>query len=361
MVQLVRYALNTVTTHPPVLPPLTDTLLVADKFRAAAIAIHQKVVDRPGQHHPCSLCGHEEDGEPCRGHQHAFFWPTDEDNNGFIDHVTVYCPRAFEQTEVDALRRLLRIRQRGGRPDLLVTPVFLGKVDEFEPWRGEARTFVSATPYFCPVHLSHGRSSGGKLRPITPQILKALIEQQLIASESEVEAIEELLFDYAPREFAGLRQALDAGQLAEPVIPRQCFPVNEQQTDSPSIGSGFNELDAIHTGSPSKERTLPADFPLLPRLSGLTDARFVGALIGDPDQPVAPFGVSAGLLVDRGTRFVRALSFCRKRRGATVKGRGRMLRITFRDPRRSRRPFAIGDQCHFGLGLLTPAVCVQDE
>ena len=37
------------------------------------------------------------------------------------------------------------------------------------------------------------------------------------------------------------------------------------------------------------------------------------------------------------------------RRDATVKGRGPRLRITFRDSRPSRQPFAIGDRCHFGL------------
>lgn len=96
----------------PLMP--TDTLLVADKFRAAAIAIHEKVVDRSGKHHPGSLCGPEENGDPCRGHQQAFFWPTDEDNDGFIDHVTVCCSggdgSGFEQREIDALRRLVRIR-----------------------------------------------------------------------------------------------------------------------------------------------------------------------------------------------------------------------------------------------------------
>ncbi|MBI4454801.1 MAG: hypothetical protein HY644_02765 [Acidobacteria bacterium] len=114
MIPSFRYAIDTAAIHGPVLPPLTDTLLVADKFRAAAIAIHEKVADRNGRHHPRNLCGHEENGDPCQGHEHAFFWPTDEDNDGFIDHVTVSCSgrggRGFEQSEIDALRRLLRIK-----------------------------------------------------------------------------------------------------------------------------------------------------------------------------------------------------------------------------------------------------------
>jgi hypothetical protein len=30
--------------------------------------------------------------------------PTDEDSDGFIDYVTVFCPGGFQQTEIDALR-----------------------------------------------------------------------------------------------------------------------------------------------------------------------------------------------------------------------------------------------------------------
>ncbi len=95
MVDIIRYVLRTRTS----LRPLTDTLLFADKFRAAAIAIHEKVVDRNGRYHPRNLCGHEENGDPCQGHGHAFFWPTDEDNDGFIDHVTVFVPEVFSRAK----------------------------------------------------------------------------------------------------------------------------------------------------------------------------------------------------------------------------------------------------------------------
>jgi hypothetical protein len=47
------------------------------------------------------------------------------------------------------------------------------------------------------------------------------------------------------------------------------------------------------------------------------------------------------------------LSFCRRRRNFQAKGHGRMFHIRFREPRLP-RPFAIGDQCHFGLGLFIP-------
>jgi CRISPR-associated protein Csb2 len=340
-IQIVRFALNTATTNRPVLPPLTDTLLVADKFRAAALAIHEKVISPRDEFHPRNLCGREANGERGRDHTHAFFWPTDEDNDGFLDHVTAYCPGEFEPSEVDALRRLVRIRQRGGRPDLLVTPVFLGEETRFRPWHpqaddnpnvGPVRSFLSATPYFCPLHRSHGKNGSKKLRPITPVLLRGMREQGLIETDSDVAHIEELVFDYAPSELAEVRRGIERQEISEPVPPRQFFPV----VDSSAADS-------------------PAEFPALPRPSSIGDPRYVGACLKEPDDPGYSFGLRVGLLVDHGTRFIRSLSFCRRRRDTEVKGPGRMFRITFREPR-SRRPFALGNQCHFGLGLFVPEV-----
>lgn len=321
-VHVVRYSLNTASTHRPVLPPLTDALLVADRFRGAAMALH---VSRSS-----NLSGHEADGGPCWTHDHAFWWPSDEDNDGFIDHVTVYSPRGFETREVDALRRLVRIRQRGGRPDLLVTPTYVGTESEFKPWRmgqgdAPARVFVSATPYFCPVHLTHGRGRSGNTRPITPEILKGMRIQGIISGEAEVRSIQEIVFDYAPEELKVVLEKIAKQQIAEPVAPRQFFPVIEP----------------------------PSEYPPLPRTNVLQDRRFLGAALKDPDDGF-PFGLSVGLRVTQGAVFVRAMSFCRRRRNREARGYGRMFRIEFTMPRPP-RPFAIGDQCHFGLGLFVPA------
>jgi len=318
-VDLVRYALNTATTHRPVLPPLTDTLLVADKFRSAAMA----VCGEPGR----ALSGHEDDGSPCKDHQHAFWWPFDEDDDGFIDHIMIWAPRGFEQREVDALRRLTRLRQRGGRPDLLVSPTYVGQASEYPAWReaekNRVTTFVSATPYFCPLHLSHGVAGSGRLRPIKRVIREGLHRQGI--SEA-IEEISEIVFDYAPEELVLVQDALAAGAMQEPVPPRQ----------------GWGPADG---GMPGPPLARPHDFAV---------AQFRGACLKDPDEGF-PFGLSLGLRVENGSRFVRAVSFGRRRRQGYAKGHGRMLRIRFEQPRPA-RPFAVGDQCHFGLGLFVPVL-----
>lgn len=183
-IDLVVYALNTATVHRPVLPPRTDTLLIADRFRSAVMALRRL----PSQ----ALSGHEANGEPCMSHDHAFWWPMDDDDDGFIDHVYVWARGGFQNSEADALRRLNRLRQRGGRPDLLVSPIFVGRAADYRAWQSNSsRVFVSATPYFCPLHLGHGQRGGRRIRPIKPVILKSLESLGIF----DVDSIEEISFD----------------------------------------------------------------------------------------------------------------------------------------------------------------------
>ncbi|GAB6167476.1 hypothetical protein JCM19992_34760 [Thermostilla marina] len=322
-VNLVRYALNTATIGRAVLPAVTDTLLVADKFRSAVMALSRRPSSR--------LSGHQPNGSPCTNHQHAYWWPMDEDNDGFIDHVMVWARCGFEQSDIDALRRLTRLRQRGGRPDLLVTPTYVGKAEDYPPWQSTdsengPMVLVSATPYFCPVHLSHGRKSSGRMRSLKHEVVRSLQIQGLIEAAEDVAKIEEIVFDYMPDELSALVKNLPADTASKPLPPRQYFPV----------------IDA------------PADYPPLARPTLIHESRYVGAALKDPDAGYC-FGLNIGLRVDGGNRFIRAASFCRRRRHHKVTGCGRMLRITFARPR-SPQPFAIGNQSHFGLGLFIPSV-----
>jgi hypothetical protein len=184
--------------------------------------------------------------------------------------------------------------------------------------------FVSATPYFCPVHLSHGRAKAGRLRSITAELLKGLKLQGAIAQPEEIRSIYEIVFDYAPKELAETRDSIAQGGLLQPVPPRQFFPLIDP----------------------------PQGYPPLPFADCAEAGPYKRASLKNPDDGF-PFGASIGLTVDNGNRFIRAASFCRRRREHQAKGPGRMFSIEFKNPREP-RPFAIGDQCHFGLGLFLP-------
>lgn len=89
--QLVRYVMRTAEGERAVLPPLTETLLDAEKLRAMALAIHEKVVDPNDQQHPRNPCGRAETCHMCRDNSHPFFRPVEEDRDGSTEHVTVLC------------------------------------------------------------------------------------------------------------------------------------------------------------------------------------------------------------------------------------------------------------------------------
>ena len=304
IISLVKFALSLPARAGPELPLLSDTLPFADRFRAATLACHHHAAREfpEDQRHPRNLCGREADDSRVNGHDHAFFWPTDEDNDGFIDDVSAFCPCGFLPVEVEALRRLLRLRQRGGRPDLLLTPVFLGPHESFWPVEQTAATFVSATPYFCPRHLGHGKKSGGAMRSIAAEIRASLRITRQVADDAEVARIDELVF-----------------------------------WEDPAAGCAC--LDSV----------MPADF---------NDPRYPEARLKPADVPLSP-GMVSGLKVEGGSRLVRALAFVRKRRQSVIQNIGRMFRIEFAAPRPA-RPFSIGSGAHFGLGLFVPAASMPD-
>jgi hypothetical protein len=159
---------------------------------------------------------------------------------------------------------------------------------------------------------------------VTDEIRKGLIEQSIVEADADIESIDELVFDYAPVELKLNREGVEAGRLAEPLPPRQYF------------------LPAAP----------PNEYPPLPRVGEVKDTAYRNAFVKDPDLGF-PFGVSIGLLVNDGTRLIRAMSFCRRRRNKAIVGHGRMLRIRFRAPR-APQPFSIGAQCHFGMGMFRP-------
>lgn len=154
-VHVVRYVLNTATTQRPVLPRLTDALLVGEQFRRALMARHQA----PSE----NFSGKSASGQRLEGHQHTFFLPEDEDLDGFIDHVTVWCPRAFTASELRVLRSLAQLPQRRGRPRLLATPTRVAAMTDCcdLPLFQQAMRFQSITPY---VPARHAFRESGRLR-----------------------------------------------------------------------------------------------------------------------------------------------------------------------------------------------------
>jgi CRISPR-associated protein Csb2 len=349
--QVVRYVLNTATVHRASLPPVTATLAVAQRCRAAAMAVFAR--QNNGLCSP-QLSGKrfhndsrryqlfsEADGEQVvkfgsenGSHAaHAFWWPVDEDCDGFLDHLIVLCEDGFSERDLAALLTLNRIEQAGSRASLLLTPVFEGKWNEC-PIRysstDTASEFISATPYFCPVHLAR---RSGKRRSLKSQVRESLSQIGLPAPDQ----IEEIVFDY---NYSSLESTVASDS-------RQQLLAHVQADVQNSAG----ELVVQRGGFLGAHLNAPLPSAAI----GIDPIRYPGGCVRDPDD-ACPLGLSRGIFVANGRRFVPALAFNRIRTSdEAAKGSGVMLRIRFKS-RQASRPFAIGQFCHFGLGLFVPSL-----
>lgn len=141
-----------------VLPSLTDAVAVGDRVRMALL--------RCSDGHPV-FTGRDATGHVKRGlrHEHAWFLPADDDDDGAIDHVVVYARRGFDLAALRALSRLRRLWGHGG-PDLTPTLVAVGSPDHLGCLRrdgghartsqlGTARVWESLTPFVPPRHIKY--------------------------------------------------------------------------------------------------------------------------------------------------------------------------------------------------------------
>jgi CRISPR-associated protein Csb2 len=175
------------------LPLITFALPFAEHVRRALIR------NRVDTSHSEAITGKTVAGVPLEGHEHAHYFATDEDGDGRLDHVTIYCPRGFDEADVEALGSLRTIYRPGNRPEVRMILIGLSGVGRFaqsgsRPDLEEAdrdvcapsdapRVFAiskrwrSVTPFSLPRFPNRG---GGK--PPRPRDLpEAQLTQELVA------------------------------------------------------------------------------------------------------------------------------------------------------------------------------------
>lgn len=165
--QIVRFALDSTA-----LPLITETLPVAEAARRALIRLltdvrgrqqYRDIWDR--QKHKAGiqpvllhgvLTGKDEHSNPLVGHTHAYFLPTDEDNDGRIDHLTTIARAGFSVDEMRAIARLRSIKLRNcgnASHPLRVLMRGFGCLDEYRPPLLQSSCkWVSVTPYIATRH-----------------------------------------------------------------------------------------------------------------------------------------------------------------------------------------------------------------
>ncbi|MDP2661107.1 MAG: type I-U CRISPR-associated protein Csb2 [Dehalococcoidia bacterium] len=148
-----------------VLPLVTDTLRIAELTRQSAMAQYGR--GSGGTASP-ALSGKAPDGTPLKGHQHAFYLPTDEDDDGHIDHLTIWAPSGFGEEEMNALTRIKFLNPGRGRPEIQLAFLADGEPVDFEksvPIFGKAQVWRTVTPFVLNRH-TKVRGPGGEKRMV---------------------------------------------------------------------------------------------------------------------------------------------------------------------------------------------------
>ncbi|MBE3590447.1 MAG: type I-U CRISPR-associated protein Cas5/Cas6 [Firmicutes bacterium] len=168
VVTFFRYALTS-----RVKLPATQTLRLAESARRAVMSIYGRL---NGGAVSETLSGRAADGRPIEGgHRHAHYLPTDEDGDGWLDHLHIWAPAGFTRAEIEALSALRTVkvplhgrgREAGERPAeavLVDTVLLYATADPRDPRLalvlvGPAREWESATP-FVPGRHAKPRGSG---------------------------------------------------------------------------------------------------------------------------------------------------------------------------------------------------------
>lgn len=141
------------------LPELSATVLVSDAFRSAALsALHVTT----GAKNSFLLSGHERDGRPDSGHNHAYYLPQASDD-GRLAGMLVVSPRArFSSDEIAALSLVKKVQWNGPSTRLGVE-----LIDENDCGVQQLATrWESVTPFVPPRRFwgMHGK------RHLTPEL-----------------------------------------------------------------------------------------------------------------------------------------------------------------------------------------------
>lgn len=187
----------------PVLPLVEDTLKIGELARRTAMGIFRRIEEQrlcrgavaEGSPLPHSdvFSGKDRDGRPLKGHKHAYFLPTDEDDDGRIDHLTIIAEMGFNPQEVKTLDRMSRLKRDEGEALNLVL-LGIGRKGALHGPKifGPSRVWISETPF---IATRHQKARGTKKDP--PELLgadnqKAFAKQVLL---EEITRLRDLMPD----------------------------------------------------------------------------------------------------------------------------------------------------------------------
>ena len=140
------------------LPLVTDTLKIGDLARRCAMSQFGGKGNMEAKSR--ILSGKSEDGNPLQGHGHSFYLPTDEDEDGRIDHLTVYARDGLDRDELEAVASIDGMNPRDGKAEIQVALLSYGMLEDFvesgsslHHLFGRSRTWEWRTPFVLNRHI----------------------------------------------------------------------------------------------------------------------------------------------------------------------------------------------------------------
>ena len=169
-----RFALSSA-----VLPRLTDAVFLGERMRQALMA---KSRGLNGSEHALPVfSGKGADGLRLDDdHSHAFYFPSDEDGDGRIEHMTVYATQGFDKHAQQAIGMLKKLWGSGGH-DIHTVLIGIGQPQDYggflsrdgqAPALAQSRIWRSVTPYLLTRH----PKKNGKDSP-TSQVARDLLRR----------------------------------------------------------------------------------------------------------------------------------------------------------------------------------------
>jgi CRISPR-associated protein Csb2 len=146
---VVRYALE-----PSRSVSVREALPFAEQVRRALIS------HRVETSHSEAIVGKTVDGVPLAGHAHAHYLATDEDGDGFLDHVTINTPCGFDIGDLEALKAIRSVSRFDRTWRIRTLLIGVGQSVSFDAdLFGISRRWRSVTPFSLPRFPNRG---GGK-------------------------------------------------------------------------------------------------------------------------------------------------------------------------------------------------------
>jgi CRISPR-associated protein Csb2 len=141
-------------------PRVEDTIRIGELMRLAAMSRFGRDTETGRFKAPPEISGHGADSKALciPEHAHAFWLPEDTDNDGWIDHVTVWLPGGFDADAQAKLSGLRKLWMDAAREWSLALEGF-GRPDDFAPacrLFGPSRVWTSLTPFLAAGHLKKG-------------------------------------------------------------------------------------------------------------------------------------------------------------------------------------------------------------